>query len=169
MSTPSPKPTGPGPMPPGTLTRDQLDAVITTVLDNNPGMERDLAARIVAEGIKFVVAGAKSPTKALAPSRVVDEGWHALILHTQLYADLCARHGRFVHHHPGYDPENFDPNILARTQETIELSGYTIDVELWAGPRDGRIPVAANCQHSPGCQVKPMPKPEYPCRSGTVG
>jgi len=51
-------------------------------------VETDLAERIVAEGIKFVVAGGSNPSHAMAPSRVVDEGWHALILHTQLYADL---------------------------------------------------------------------------------
>jgi len=162
MSTPSPKPTGPGPMPPGTLTSDQFDGVVATVLDNNPGMERELAARIVAEGIKFVAAGAKFPQLALAPSRVVDEGWHALILHTRLYQDLCAAYGAFVHHSPGYDPTFYDPEILDRTMAAIEQAGSAVEGALWAGPADERIPVAAKCQHAPSCAIKPMPKPEWP-------
>ncbi len=40
------------------------------------------------------------PDARLRPSRVVDEGWHALILHTRVYSELCEGVGRFVHHMP---------------------------------------------------------------------
>ncbi|WP_035796455.1 glycine-rich domain-containing protein [Kitasatospora mediocidica] len=144
------------------LSATEFDSVVATVIDNNPGMANEVAARIVSEGVKFVIAGARYPQLALAPSRVVDEGWHALILHTQLYARLCAEHGQFVHHSPGYDPTNYDPAILGRTQDSIGHAGFAVDRELWAGPSDDRVPVAAKCQHAPTCAIRPMPKPEWP-------
>ncbi len=76
-------------------------------MDANPGMSEDMAGRIVEEGIKFVAACSRNPGTGLAPSRIVDEGWHALILHTAMYAELCTKlGGTFVHHYPGYDPTN---------------------------------------------------------------
>jgi hypothetical protein len=104
MSTPAPGPAAPERDPRDLLTADTFAGVAKTVLDNNPGMTAGLAERITAEAIKFVVAGAIHPGVPLAPSRVVDEGWHALILHTRPYARLCTDHGPFVHHSPGYDP-----------------------------------------------------------------
>lgn len=126
-------------------------------------MPEDMAGRIVEEGIKFVVTCAQFPGVALAPSRVVDEGWHALLLHSKLYADLCARFGSFVHHYPGYDPTNYDPPILDRTRAVIGELGFTADDELW-GPPDEKtfVSIAAKCQHAPECTIRPMPKPEWP-------
>ncbi|AEW97415.1 MULTISPECIES: glycine-rich domain-containing protein [Streptomycetaceae] len=144
------------------LTEREFDAVRATALGNNPGMTEDMAGRIVTEGIKFVVAAANFPGVPLAPSRVVDEGWHALILHTRLYAALCDRFGPFVHHSPGYDPTFYDPDILSRTQARIRSVGFDIDTDLWRSPADGTIPVAANCQHSEERAIEPMPEPRDP-------
>ncbi|MEV7471002.1 hypothetical protein AB0O20_31515 [Streptomyces kronopolitis] len=91
--------------------------------DANPGMAGGMGQRIADEGLKFVVACAKAPDAALAPSRVVDDGWHAIILHTKVYEELCASLGDFVHHYPGYDPNNYDPLILVRTQGAIRAAG----------------------------------------------
>lgn len=60
-------------------------SVAGTVQDNNPGMDGAMAQRIADEGLKFVATCAATPDAPLAPSRVVDEGWHALILHTKVY------------------------------------------------------------------------------------
>lgn len=147
------------------LTDDQVDRVLVTIRDNNPGMSEPVARRIVGEAAKFVAAGAQYDVP-MAPSRVVDEGWHALILHTALYADLCHRHGRFVHHHPGYDPTHYDPEILDRTRAAIERAGYPVDTELWSAPDDDGVPVAAQCQHAPECAIRPMPTPQPPVAVG---
>ncbi len=144
------------------LTPREFEGVRATVESNNPGMPRELANRITEEGIKFVVAAGRFPDVPMAPSRVVDEGWHALILHTRLYAALCERHGVYVHHAPGYDPTHYDPPILDRTREMIEAAGFEVDVELWSGPQDGGIAVAANCQHAPECAIIPLPEPRDP-------
>ncbi|MEV6669191.1 hypothetical protein [Streptomyces sp. NPDC051162] len=144
------------------LTGEQRAGVIKTVRDSNPDMTEDMAGRIVDEATKFVVAAACFPAVPLAPSRVVDEGWHALIVHTRLYEELCEQHGRFVQHSPGYDPTHYDPEVLERTRAVIEEAGYSVDDELWRGPQDGLVSVAANCQHAPRCAIRPMPKPEPP-------
>ncbi|MFK8846296.1 glycine-rich domain-containing protein [Streptomyces sp. Ac-502] len=142
-------------------------SIVSTVQDNNPGMDVATAVRITDEGLKFVSASAATPGAPLAPSRVVDEGWHALILHTAVYEELCAALGHRVHHYPGYAPENYDPAILERTQDAIRAAGYDVDSDLWGPPAGTElVTVAARCQHSPpdGGPIKPMPAPRPPCR-----
>lgn len=132
------------------ITDEQFASCRTTVLDGNPDMDEELASRIVEEGLKFVAACSRNPGAGLAPSRIVDEGWHTLILHTAMYAGLCERlAGRFVHHLPGYGPQNYDPAVLVRTREKIRELGWTTDDELWVAPSDETlVSVAAKCQHS---------------------
>ncbi|MGW0735109.1 glycine-rich domain-containing protein [Streptomyces sp. NPDC002851] len=137
------------------LTTDAFEGVVATVIDNNPGMAEAMAARIVTEALKFVDAAAKFPTVKITPSQVVDEGWHALILHTGPYAKVCARLGQFVHHWPERpDPKRHDPDALTRTVALIEQAGHSADVELWTGPTRALVPMAAQCSHTPkpgGC------------------
>ncbi|MEU3880082.1 glycine-rich domain-containing protein [Streptomyces californicus] len=133
------------------LTPEGLEGVVATVTDNNPGMDESTAERVVAEALKFVHAAAEFPAVRLAPSKVVDEGWHALILHTKLYADLCEGLGQFVHHYPERpNPERYDEHVLTRTVATIEQAGYAVDMDLWTGPTKSLVSVAAQCQHT-GC------------------
>jgi hypothetical protein len=124
-------------------------------------MARDLAERIVTEALKFVATGARHRNSSLAPSRVVDEGWHALILHTKLYEGLCASLGGFVHHYPERpDPSRFNGAVLQFTTSLMEHTGYPADLVLWGDPTTGEIVVAAGCQHSPpDCQVTCLNKP----------
>ncbi|UYQ63077.1 glycine-rich domain-containing protein [Streptomyces peucetius] len=164
MSMPVPDPPGnPIPTGPRALVGEHFDNVRKTVLDANPDMPEDMADRIVEEGIKFVVTCAQNPGVGMAPSRVVDEGWHALLLHSVLYAELCGQFGSFVHHYPGWDPTHYDPAILDRTRELIARAGFDVDSELWGAPDEKLlVSVSANCQHAPNCSIRPMPKPEWP-------
>ncbi|MCG0288197.1 hypothetical protein [Streptomyces sp. PSAA01] len=132
-------------------------AVVDTVMTNNPDMPPTLAGRIVDEATKFVIAASCSPGKNLTPSRVVDEGWHALILHTHLYSSLCAWRGGYVHHSPGYNPRNYDASILERTKSRIAELGFDVDEELWGPPGSDPVAVAAKCQHTEECAIMPMP------------
>lgn len=133
------------------LTAEQFAGVKATVLRANPGMDEALAERITLEGLKFVATSAHRSSGRMAPSPVVDEGWHALILHTKVYADLNARlGGRFVHHIP-QPPNPTEPTVpgwLQRSQAAIELAGFEVDAELW---RPNSVNVSAECQHVPGC------------------
>ncbi|MFJ2212645.1 hypothetical protein ACIQVO_17320 [Streptomyces sp. NPDC101062] len=132
------------------LTDEQFAGVVATVQRANPGMATTLAERITLEGLKFVATAADRTSGRLAPSTLVDEGWHALILHTRVYADLNARlGGRFVDHVP--QPPNPThpqvPGILAFTQVAITAAGFQVDEELWQpGPK-----ASADCQHVPNC------------------
>ncbi|MFE6030084.1 glycine-rich domain-containing protein [Streptomyces niveus] len=145
------------------LPAAELAAVVATVRTNNPDMATDTAEAIVLEAVKFEAACASSPTLRLTPSRVVDEGWHALILHTRIKARLAARLGYFVHHVPeAPDPRRYDPDVLLATRVAIADAGYVPDAALWAGPSDTKIPVAADCQHSP-------PGPEGSCTGSGQG
>ena len=146
------------------LTPEERAAVVATVQDNNPGMHERTARRIVAEALAFTVTAARNPGADIAPSRVVDEGWHALVLHTALYKGLCDRLGAFVHHYPQRpDPARHDPDIMDRTTNLMAVEGFTPDLELWTHPTDTRISVAAQCQHAPRCgPIQPIPNPPKP-------
>ncbi|MFF5439535.1 glycine-rich domain-containing protein [Streptomyces achromogenes] len=132
------------------ITDEQFTSCRQTVIDANPDMTPQTAGRIVEEALKFVAACSANPRAGLVPSRIVDEGWHGLIVHTAMYADLCDRlGGRFVHHAPGYGPGNYAPAILHRTREAIAALGWEADPELWVAPSDETlVSVAAKCQHS---------------------
>ncbi|MFD9908234.1 glycine-rich domain-containing protein [Streptomyces sp. NPDC059063] len=128
----------------------QFEAVTETVIGNNKGMDPGIAEQIVEEALKFVAACAKHPGARLRPSRVVDEGWHALILHTATYRALCKRLGRFIHHTPERpDPSRHSPQELGRTQALIVKAGFDVDRTLWLAPTDPSISVAAECEHTP--------------------
>ncbi|MFD8577129.1 hypothetical protein ACFV1H_17585 [Streptomyces virginiae] len=132
------------------ITNDEFAAVAATVGSNNPDMSWMNAERIVDEALKFVATAARFPG-GMRPSRTVDEGWHALILHTLVYAKLCTQLGRFVHHVPELpDPSRYKPGALDHTISKIRDAGFEVDMELWTGPLEG-IPVAANCQHDNQC------------------
>ncbi|KAB8169750.1 hypothetical protein FH609_005515 [Streptomyces sp. 3MP-14] len=137
------------------LTPAAFGDVVATVIDNNPGMAVPTAERVVVEALKFMDAAAQFPAARITPSNVVDEGWHALILHTKLYERLCRCLGRFVHHWPERpDVGRHDDHALTRTVTFIERTGHTADSELWTGPGKALVSVVANCSHTPkpgGC------------------
>lgn len=145
------------------LTPAQHADVVATVLDNNTEMDLSTAVRIVDEALKWVATCAQFPGARIAPSRVVDEGWHALILHTALYAHLCEQlGGGFVHHYPERpDPARFDREVIDRTTTLIEEAGYSVDYRLWTAPDGELVSVAADCQHSDqGGPIVITPKPK---------
>ncbi len=113
------------------------------------GFDRPFAERIMEQTLAFLKACADNPGLGLSPSRWVDIGWHAFVLHTRDYADFCAQvAGRFVHHEPTDDEDGDPGDALAPTLAAIEASGYTLDAELW--------PVAAKCsQCHAGCVDSP--------------
>ncbi|MET9954198.1 hypothetical protein ABZ135_21980 [Streptomyces sp. NPDC006339] len=132
------------------LSDSQFNDVRATILDNNPGMEPGMASRILEQALAFLATAATQPGTGLVPSRVVDEGWHALILHTSLYYNLCsALGGGFLHHTPERpDPARRSEASIRRTITAMEAAGYEVDMDLWRGPEDSLVPVAASCQHS---------------------
>lgn len=147
---------------------EQFASVRATVLDANPGMTQDIADRIVHQALAFVATAAAHPGASIAPSPVVDEGWHALVLDTQLYAELCERLGNgFVHHVPERpDASEYDADLTTRTLLAVGAAGYPVDMELWRGPDQSSITVGALTWHTPNgpactpiiIEKKPKPK-----------
>ncbi|WP_066955915.1 hypothetical protein [Streptomyces lushanensis] len=148
------------------LTETEFADVVSTVLRANIGMDESLAKRIVLEALRFVATAAeRAPGERMAPSPVVDEGWHALILHTRVYARLNARLGGrdFVHHIPqAPDPGHARvPGILASSRAAITAAGFEVDTELWqVGPT---AVAGAECQHVPNCGDNDC---DVECKSG---
>lgn len=143
------------------LSPGAFRAVTATVMDNNPDMGQGDAERIVTDALAFVATAATNPQAPIAPSRIVDEGWHALVLHTALYAGLCQRLGHFVHHYPERpDATRQAEDVISYTISVMRQSGFQPDVELWTTPLKGSIKVAADCGHSPRCgPIDPVPEP----------
>ncbi|NKC20961.1 hypothetical protein [Pseudoalteromonas galatheae] len=57
--------------------------------------------QVVVEGLKdYLIFTIISPHKVAAASKLVDELFHAFILHTHQYASFCEGVGQFIHHYP---------------------------------------------------------------------
>jgi hypothetical protein len=131
------------------LTPETFQSVAATVAGANPEIGPVMAERLVEEAIKFVAAAATRSEGGLRPSRVVDEGWHALILHTGVYARLCAQLGRFVHHLPETPAtKRHDEARVDRTLAAIRAAGYEPDEYLWTLTAQEAVLVSADCMHS---------------------
>ncbi|MFG2145066.1 hypothetical protein ACGFRG_12820 [Streptomyces sp. NPDC048696] len=117
----------------------------------NAGLHDDMASRIVDEALKFLAAAAtnRTPGFALRPSRIADEGWHALLWDTKTYESLCAFLGRFIHHVPESPAtKKHDTATVDRTLAAIRSAGYLPDDYLWAKETQNSVLVAADCMHS---------------------
>lgn len=130
------------------LAEEGFTRVTHLVQRDNDGIDEELAARIVDEALKFVVAAAQTTGRHLRPSKTVDMGWHALILHTAMYRNLCSGLGRFIDHRPeGPDTLRRDADTLDRTMAAIRDAGYEPDTYLWGPLADTEIH-AGDCMHS---------------------
>ncbi|MGC5361837.1 glycine-rich domain-containing protein [Streptomyces sp. DT24] len=95
-------------------------------------MGRPLAERVMDQALAFLAMTARRGDVPLSPSKTVDPGWHAFILHSREYADWCRRNaGRFIHHHPYKGQQLRDGGAIRRTVEAIEEAGFAVDHELW--------------------------------------
>ncbi|MFJ4585340.1 glycine-rich domain-containing protein [Streptomyces echinatus] len=109
-----------------------------TLVDNMRAKFQQLteekADRGVGQMLAFLAACDYSD-KPLSPSPLVDDFWHAFLLHTKAYREFCEeKFGRFLDHQPGYlDPEEHGGGkaLRARTVDAITLAGYEIDMEFW--------------------------------------
>ncbi|MFR9729100.1 glycine-rich domain-containing protein [Saccharopolyspora sp. MS10] len=101
------------------------------------GTDSAFAERIMDQALAFLGACGRFPGNRLAPSKPVDIGWHAFILHTREYAEFCEQvAGRFIHHvpqdAPGASDHSKDPaSVRDGTIDAIHRAGYVVDAELW--------------------------------------
>jgi uncharacterized membrane protein YgcG len=92
------------------------------------------AARWLHEAMKFLDAVADSKEQ-IAPSKKVDEAWHAFILHTSQYMSWCeSRYGRYIHHVPTDKP---DRTAYARSYKVMRSRHGDLDRSVWPVPGMG--------------------------------
>lgn len=128
-------------------------------------VERSLAERIMDQALAFLKACAENPGSPLAPSKLVDIGWHTFILYTREYAAFCDLYaGRFIHHVPtdnepvsGVAPRD----SLSRTTVAIREAGCLVDRELWLTGNAAKCNTdkCHGCQS--GCHDDPPPIPPF--------
>ncbi|MFI6011417.1 hypothetical protein ACIBAG_21800 [Streptomyces sp. NPDC051243] len=84
----------------------------------------------------------------MAPSQLVDPGWHTLILHTGWYADWCQQHfGYFLHHQPNSKVRT--RGLMTDVVAKIRAAGFEVDDRLWGTAADCNPP--ACCGDGPCC------------------
>lgn len=121
------------------------------VTAEHPDVDRDRAERIIDQALAFLAAAAANPGEGLSPSKLVDLGWHQLILSTKDYAALCDRlGGGFIHHVPDDAPGGKPaPGGVGRTIKAIEAAGYVVDRDLWPlKAKCGSCHEDGNCSNS---------------------
>jgi hypothetical protein len=112
------------------------------------------AVRVVDQALAFLATCAVSGVR-MSPSKAIDPGWHAFILHTNEYETFCQQvAGRFIHHVPADQSDSATRGAPARaaieqTKAEMLKAGFVVDDELWQPP-------AADCSqcHS-GCTDSP--------------
>ncbi|MFB9684193.1 glycine-rich domain-containing protein [Amycolatopsis plumensis] len=124
---------------------------LTDRIADTDDLPHALAERIVDQTLAFLCACATERGSGLAPSPLVDLGWHAFILHTKEYAEFCDRvAGGYIHHVPEPDRDTSIAHRyaeLTRAVSAIASAGFPVDPDLWSLR-------AANCSSGDdGCRA----------------
>ncbi|MET8336762.1 hypothetical protein ABZV14_08070 [Streptosporangium canum] len=126
--------------------------------DRGPARGSGVAEQIMEQALSFLAACAVRPYARLAPSELVDIGWHTFILYTREYAEFCEQvASRFINHAPE-DPSILAPagsNAVATVAVMREL-GLPVIADLWAHPTDCTGSGTGKCsQCHRGCTDSP--------------
>ncbi|MCH0538441.1 hypothetical protein I3F58_02460 [Streptomyces sp. MUM 203J] len=136
----------------GHLTANVFDSGMTVwdrevaLLLRDEVMVRDLAERILANAVMYMVASMEHPEVHLGVGKVVDIGVHQVILDTPVYFALCAAYngGAYKHHAPFVQRRN--DGTVVRTADFLRSVGFAPDKELWdrdgaeCSPCDSKVP-----------------------------
>lgn len=130
---------------------DVRDRLAAYIVREHPEFTHKFAVRLVLEAAAFQAASAAHPGIVMAPSKLVDHGWHAWIMHTRDRDVLMQRIGADVPHVPDLPGEEPGDRTAIRhaTLNAIEAAGFAIDQELWASPSAECTQCHAGCSDSP--------------------
>ncbi|SNT58193.1 hypothetical protein SAMN05443665_10491 [Actinomadura meyerae] len=118
--------------PKGLISPDLFGRLVARIV-HEKHVSTEEAERVLHQALGFLMACALNPGAGLAPSKSVDVGWHAFVLHTREYADFCQRiAGRFIHHAPD-DPSDAGSGgaSIRATVAAMEQAGLHVDPDLW--------------------------------------
>lgn len=94
------QPIGPRPVT-DELPGFDLSVVSERVAKDNPTLSAAVLKDGEAQYREFLLASKLNPDSKLSPNLLVDEFWHAHILHTEKYVNDCAEYfGYYFHHRP---------------------------------------------------------------------
>jgi hypothetical protein len=119
----------------GKLSSDDWSTVLATLVKRT-GWGSQYAERGLNETIVFLEHDATCNVQLHSPPPAVDEGWHALLKHPEIYDRLCATLGSIVPHASYIDGEVSRETAIERTDRTRECMdrrGDARDPEFWAG------------------------------------
>lgn len=113
------------------------------------GLEPAVADRVVDQALALVfVMGSTGEGASMAPSQQVDPGWHALILHTDWYANWCQEQfGYFLHHQP--NSKTRTRGLMTEVVKKVRAAGFEVDERLWGTAAECNPP--ACCGDGPCC------------------
>jgi hypothetical protein len=123
------------------LVTDELWCRLTNRIVADEDMELSLAERIMDQALGFLqFCAVKTDVGLYPPSKLVDIGWHTLILYTKDYASFCEKiAGRFIHHEPS-DVPGVDYGVgainVTSTVKAMKRQGFMVDEMLWATSGD---------------------------------
>lgn len=121
---------------------------LVAALKRDHGHDHAQAVRIMDQALAFLGTCARS-NAPLAPSVLVDHGWHVFILHTEHYRDFCQREaGGFIDHVPD-DPTDIPTpdGLIDFTLDAITAAGFSVDRELWDRTGDCKNKCTGRCHH----------------------
>lgn len=138
------------------ISRGLFERLVRRIVADDE-LDNQLAERVVDQALAFLAACARNTSTPLAPSELVDIGWHTFLLHTRDYAAFCQKlAGRFLHHVPvtPSDPpaDQLTDETLARTVAAIRDAGFVVDADLWVHDKAGDC---TGCHN--GCHDDPPP------------
>jgi len=145
-----------------TLITPQLFTRLTSRLDADHPDHAHHADQIMEQALAFLAACAARPGLGLAPSELVDIGWHTFILYTREYAEFCHRiAGRFIHHAPNDIPGMPGEGLTASaTVQVMRDLGLPVAEELWtcSGSCNQQCQSGKCHQCHAGCYDSPLGK-----------
>ncbi|MFF0742114.1 hypothetical protein ACFYVL_17125 [Streptomyces sp. NPDC004111] len=119
------------------LNETEILQVTQAVQWAHPGMDFDLAERIVMQTLAYVDTVSHSgPDATLAAPPAIAAGWQVLVLHTRVYARLNCLFRVYgndvpVHHTPQDPAAPPDPGAVDQTAAAVAATGYLVDADLW--------------------------------------
>ncbi len=125
-------------LPNKSLINEQTWEKLVGYMVKEKDMERSLAERIMDQALGFLKLISVTPGRTFCPSKTVDIGWHAFLMHTRDYTAFCNEiNGQYIHHEP--TPVEI---VVARTggvTETVramKANGIFVDEVLWTKTAD---------------------------------
>lgn len=133
------------------LIDEQTWEKLVSYIVKEKGMNRPLVERIMDQALGFLKLISLCPGRTFCPSKKVDIGWHAFLMHTRDYIAFCNRiNGQYIHHEP--TPVEIvvaQTGGVAETVRSMKANSIFVDDALWAGV--GRDAVDGSCSANGTC------------------